>query len=54
MLGVFRWDIKGGKGASGEKLILKRLNMLVSEMGIEPEGRSCGFGLERLEHVQNK
>lgn len=54
MLSIFRWDIKGGKGALVEKLLLKRLNVLVSEMGSEPEGRSCGFGLERLEHVQNK
>lgn len=54
MLGIFRWDIKGGRGALGEKLVLKRLNMLVSEMGSEPEGRSCGFGVERLECVQNK
>lgn len=53
-LGVFRWDIKRGKGALGEKLLLKRLNMLVSEMGSEPGGRNCGFGLGRLEHVQNK
>lgn len=28
--------------------------MLVSEMGSEPEGRSCGFRLERLQRVQNK
>lgn len=42
------------KGALGEKLVLKRLNMLISEMGSEPGGRSCGFGLERLEHVQSK
>lgn len=54
MLRIFRWDIKGGKGALVEKVLLKRLNVLVSEMGSEPEGRSCGFGLERLEHVQNK
>lgn len=54
MLSIFRWDIKGGKGALAEKLVLKRFNVLVSEMGSEPQGRSRGFGLERLEHVQNK
>lgn len=55
MLGIFRHDIKAGKGTLGEKLVLKKLNMLVFEMGSEPEvHRSCGFGLERLEHVQNK
>lgn len=54
MLGIFRCDIKGGKGALGEKLVLKRLHTLVSEMGSEPEDRSCGRRLERLEHVQNK